>query len=592
MKLWSAHVNHVDDTVVDYAELTREIIEGRRRRPMWLSKQDRGLERWRRNNTEAYNAIKAEALSARGIAPVVGEDAWSSTGGRGFSGDLGSGRVRSVTAPVEFLMATNWAAGWNPNSVGSPAPMLGAPIGRNLLDGKDLGFDCLNWLEQKRISTPSAFVLSVPGLGKSTLIRQILIGHSLQGHALIIPNDLKGEYVNLVSALGGQVIVIGHGDSRINPLDPGALGSIVPELQRAIAEQDQDTQAGRDRVRELEKFLRRAKKEVAAAQGRMVETLVAIARQDRMADYESSVVATALADLYTNPARWEDPPVLNDLIKQIAAGSGELHKVTVTSSPEEYAATVQGLLRSLYALQRGVTGEIFSGQTSTPINVDSPGVVVDMSALQDTDETVKSAVMMSSWSSAAGAVTASTILAEAGLRRKRVFAYTLDELWGTLGGAPALTKHVDGLMRLLRTVGAAVYLITHGSADLEMLPTEADRHRAMGFISRAGAVICGGLPADELDLLHGKLPFSESERKEIVAWSEGVPPGRVRDPDSPPPPGRGCFMLKTSKSAMPGIPFKTYVSELEDRYELHDTNAAFSDEWARINAGPGEFVDV
>ena len=602
MKLWRTKVNHVDETTVDYAALTEAILDGRAKRPFFMSKLDRGLEKWRSANKDEYERIKTQSMARRGVAPVVGEDAWAGAGARGFrpsslGGGLGSGLVRIVTAPREFMMATNWASGWNPNSVGSPSPMIGPPIGRNLLDGKDLGFDCINWLQQGLLSTPSAFIMSVPGLGKSSLVRQVLVGHMAQNHAVIVPNDLKGEHVAVVAAHGGQVITIGHGLDQINPLDAGALGSIVPKLQAAIDEVDGDDQKARQRVLELDKHLRRAKKEVAAAQRRMVETLVAIARQGRMADYESSIVAVALDELYTRPdpetgeSRWVRPPLIDHLIDQIAAGSDELRKVTVTSETA-YDGAVQGLLRSLYALQRGVTGEIFSGQTTTKIDVDAPGVVIDVSSLDDNDETVKSAVMMSCWSSAAGAVTASKILADAGLRKKRIFAYTLDELWGTLAGAPDLTKHVDGLMRLLRTIGAAVYLITHGSKDLETLPTEADRNRAMGFIDRAGAVICGGLPADELDLLRGKLPFTRREIAEITAWSKGVAPKRVRDAGAPVPPGRGCFMIKASKSSSPGIPFRTYISPLEDEHDLHDTNVAFREEWERIAGADREVASV
>src|SRR5699024_11375500 len=105
----------------------------------------------------------------------------------------------------------------------------------------------------------------------------------------------------------------------------------------------------------------------------------------------------------------------------------------------------------------------FSGQTTTKIDVDSPAVVIDVSALDDNDDTVKAAVIMACWSSAAGAVTASKILADAGLRPRKLFAYTLDELWGTLAAAPGLTKHVDGLFRRLRPPGCADDLVPHGA---------------------------------------------------------------------------------------------------------------------------------
>ncbi|GLB65122.1 ATPase [Dietzia sp. NCCP-2495] len=588
-----------EDPTTDYAHLFQAILDGQEKYPWPWTRRGRALARWQKANPDEVRRIKHEALARQGVAPVVGEDAWPRAGARGFrapfAAGLGSGLVRSVTPPNEFMMATNYAAGWNPNSVGSPSPMIGPPIGRNLLDGKDLGFDCLSWLEQNLLSTPSAFLMSVPGLGKSSLVRQILLGHAAQGHVPIVPNDLKGEYVPLARAIDGQVIRIGHGLDLINPLDAGALGSVVPVLQEAIDAHAEQTPADHERLRTLEQLLHRAKKEVAAGQRRMIETLVSIARQDRMADYESAAVAVALDDLYASPgpsgqSRWVHPPELTDLIETLQTGSEQLHEVTVASTPEEYQATVRPLLRSLYAMQHGVTGEIFSGQTTTKIDVDSPAVVIDVSALDDNDETVKAAVIMACWSSAAGAVTASKILADAGLRKRKLFAYTLDELWGTLAAAPGLTKHVDGLMRLLRTLGMAVYLVTHGSKDLETLPTEADRNRAMGFIDRAGAVICGGLPADELWLLGGKLPFTEREIAEITSWSKGAAPARGRAAEAPVPPGRGCFMIKASKSTSPGIPFRTDISPLEKQWRLHDTNAAFEDEWKRTSAQVGGMV--
>lgn len=590
-----------EEATADYGELFREILDGQEKYPLPWTRRGRALGRWQKANPDEVGQIKHQSLARHGVAPVVGEDAWPRAGARGFrapfAAGIGSGLVRSVTAPNEFMMATNYAAGWNPNSVGSPSPMIGPPIGRNLLDGKDLGFDCLSWLEQNLLSTPSAFLMSVPGLGKSSLVRQILLGHSAQGHVPIIPNDLKGEYVPLALAVDGQVIRIGHGLDRINPLDAGALGSVVPVLQEAIATHTGDTDADRERLRMLEQQLHRAKKEVAAGQRRMIETLVSLARQGRMADYESAAVAVALDDLYAEDgpdgrSRWVHPPELTDLITMLQAGSRQLHQVTVSASDEEYHATVRPLLRSLYAMQHGVTGEIFSGQTTTPIDVNSAAVVIDVSALDDNDETVKAAVIMACWSAAAGAVTASKILADAGLRKRKLFAYTLDELWGTLAAAPGLTKHVDGLMRLLRTMGCAVYLVTHGSKDLETLPTEADRNRAMGFIDRAGAVICGGLPADELRLLGGKLPFTAREIAEITSWSQGASPDRERSADAPVPPGRGCFMIKASKSTAPGIPFRTDISPLETKWRLHDTNAAFEDEWKRKSARAGGLVNA
>ncbi|MGP9725369.1 ATP/GTP-binding protein [Corynebacterium sp. AOP40-9SA-29] len=559
-----------------YAEFYADLLHGRRKHPLPLSPTARRLARWQKNNPDTVSRIKERWLVDQGIAPVVGEASFEAPGAKGYPSVAGNGRssglARTMAEPAEYLMATNYAAGWNPNSTGSPAPMIGPPIGRSLLDGKDVGFDALSWLGQGLLSTPSAFIMSVPGLGKSTLIRDTLLGHIAQGHVPIIPNDQKNEYSALVEAVGGQVIRLGHGLGTLNPLDPGAMGRIIPELEQALA-------TGTGNPAKITATIRRAKKEVAAAQRRMVETIVSVGRQARMDDFESAAVAAALSELYEDEAAWVTPPELTDLINHLETGSDLLRKITVSADAEEYRQTMRPLLRSLYALMNGVTGEIFTGQTSDPIDVDHPAVVIDVSAIDDNDSTVKSAVMMACWSSAMGAVTAAQFLADVGLRRQKLYAVTLDELWGTLGGAPDLTRHVDALLRLLRTLGMAVYLITHGSKDLETLPTIEDRNRAMGFIDRAGAVICGGLPAEELELLSGKLPFSEREKDEIVSWSEGVPLPRVRDSQPAIPPGRGCFMIKSSKSNSPGVPIVTVVVSLEKTLKLHDTNSRFQEQW-------------
>ncbi|MBB1052657.1 hypothetical protein G6021_16580 [Dietzia sp. CW19] len=51
-------------------------------------------------------------------------------------------------------------------------------------------------------------------------------------------------------------------------------------------------------------------------------------------------------------------------------------------------------------------------------------------------------------------------------------------------------------------------------------------------------------------------------------------------------------MIKASKSTAPGIPFRTDISPLETKWRLHDTNAAFEDEWKRKSARAGGLVNA
>jgi len=59
-------------------------------------------------------------------------------------------------------------------------------------------------------SDPIECVLGLPGLGKSALVR--LQAHGLAGYSVLplVLGDLKPDYVDLITALGGQVITLGR----------------------------------------------------------------------------------------------------------------------------------------------------------------------------------------------------------------------------------------------------------------------------------------------------------------------------------------------------------------------------------------------
>lgn len=139
-----------------------------------------------------------------------------------------------------------------------------------------------------------------------------------------------------------------------------------------------------------------------------------------------------------------------------------------------------------------------------------------------------------------------------------------------------MVQRVDELTRLNRTDGTGLLMITHTGRDLETLPTEVDVKTAMGFIERAGMVICGGLPAGELDRLSGVLQFTAAETSMITAWSKGAPIGRTEGRDKQKTPlGRGKFMLKPSKDGSAGIPLQVLLTETERVTNIHDTNVRF-----------------
>lgn len=141
---------------------------------------------------------------------------------RGFRRRDG-GWATVVEVPPEFRGTTAAVAGFWPFAAGAESPMIGVPLGPNLLTGATVCADPINWFERAHlISNPSAFVLGRPGLGKSTLVRRIVLGMAAQGVTPLILGDLKPDYTALVEAIGGPVIRFGRGN-QLNILDPGGM---------------------------------------------------------------------------------------------------------------------------------------------------------------------------------------------------------------------------------------------------------------------------------------------------------------------------------------------------------------------------------
>lgn len=567
----------------DFAALHAAIDAGEAQIPSRWTRRGRKYRAWLKDNTQAVAEARHARARAKGYTPVAFERMLPEASKRGIAARYG-GYARVVSPPQEWQITTNLGAGFNPNVVGAPSPMIGTPLGRHVITGTDVGCDALSWFREGIIANPSAFVLSLPGLGKSTLIRKMLLGHVGQGHVPIIAGDIKAEYVGFTQAVGGQVITLGHGFGSLNPLDVGALGRIIPILED---NRDALVASGQDHL------IDRAKEQVHGRQVTMVTALVGLARshnaagQQGVADFEAMLISMGLRSLYDRgDINWATPPTLADLIAAIDSGSALLREKVRARDDAEWHLRTDGLLMSLNSLLDGATGQIFSGQTTDPIDVTAPAVCIDVSAIDRGDTAVKAAVIVACWSNAFGSIEAAHMLADAGLGPQRYFAVTLDEMWQTLAVGAGMVGQVDALTRLNRTDGTALYMITHTFKDLQALPTEEDRKTAMGFIERAGMVICGGLPNSELGILSDVLPFTPAEAEMVTSWSKGAPPKRARTRGArATPPGRGRFMIKPAKDGSPGIPVQTMLFASERDHRLHDTNARFDAFFASGSTG-------
>lgn len=473
---------------------------------------------------------------------------------RGYPGP-GGGRVSYVEAPVEYRGTTVQVCGLWPFAAGSGTPMVGTPIGSHLLTGATVCFDPITWFTRARLlHNPSAFFLGLPGLGKSSLCRRTVLGLAGQGVTPLVLGDLKPDYTDVVRALGGQVVQLGRGLGSLNPLDVGALGETLPHLSGADV----------DRVRA----------EIHGRRVNLTAALVTVMRRAAVPDDEETVLSAALRVLDRAHRPGDPPPLLSDLVQVLEDGPDEVRAVTLDRGDDErYRDAVDPLQRSLLGLLDGPFGKIFGAHTSTPLDLTAPAVAIDTSGIDLSDERLQAAVLLACWSQGFGAIEAAQTLADAGLQPQRHFYAVLDELWRVLRAGAGMVERLDGLTRINRQVGVGQAYITHTLSDLEALANEHDRAKARGFVERAGAVVCGGLPRRELDALGRVVQFSRAEADMITKWSTPASwdTGGGREAT---PPGQGNFMVKVGQR--PGIPVHLEFVPTEHERRLHDTNMRWS----------------
>jgi hypothetical protein len=467
---------------------------------------------------------------------------------RGWRGRW-AGRAAHVEPSVEYQGTTVQLCGLYPYVAGSGAPPVGTPVGRHMLWGEVVCCDPLAWLRAGLVTNPGMFLLGQPGTGKSTLAHRLITGAVAAGTRALILGDTKPDYTRHAEHLDGQVIRVGRGMDRINPLDAGPLGVAMRAMSTVDAQ--------------------RLRWEVRGRRLALLLALATLVRGSRISNAEEVVLGQAV-DLLD--ARLSREPTVPDVLRVLEEGPDQLRAAARTSTTDAYRQRVADLVFTLALLCEGQLAGVFDQPTTRPIDLDAPVTSMDISRIAAAGDTLLSAAMLCCWAYGFGAVDAAAALADAGLAPRRHHLGVMDELWRAIRGAPGLVEHADALTRLNRAKGLASIMITHSLADLDALPTEEDRAKAAGFVDRAAITVLAGLPPRELDRVGAITPLTDPERALVAGWAA---------PDSWQPgarhPGRGKYLIKTGERL--GIPVQLTLVGAE--HDLYDSDQAIRESGGR-----------
>jgi type IV secretory pathway VirB4 component len=468
---------------------------------------------------------------------------------RGWRGP-GAGRAAHVEPGAAFLGTTVQVAGLFPFMQASGLPAEGVPIGPDLLTHETVCLDPPGWVGHLT-SNPSIWIQGQPGAGKSAITKRICLGLVGYGYAMLCPGDPKGEYAPLVRALGGQVVTVGRGQDRINPLDSGPLGRLLPT--RPPAEQQ------------------RLLAEINGRRAELLHALIATPHGLGRRPYaeESSALIAAIR-LAADAATSE--PIIPDVLAVLRQAPKPLQDRLMYRSAAEYRDGIRSAAAALENLCDGPLSGLFDGPTTTPLNLLAPAVTVDLSALLTAGDTVVAAGLIATWAYSYSAVDTARAL---GLDpRPRVLP--IDEMWRALRAGPGMVDSFDSITRLNRAKGEVSLMITHSLRDLDALPTEEDRAKAAGLAERCDTLILAAQSVGELERVSAQKPLTDAERELIASWASPASTGL--DATHQTHPGRGKYLIKIGHRI--GTPVQLQLTTTER--ELYDTDRRFKSIHERV----------
>jgi type IV secretory pathway VirB4 component len=325
-------------------------------------------------------------------------------------------------------------------------PAEGVLIGVNVLaGGVPLRYDPWRYYAANVISSPNMIVAGQLGRGKSALVKTYL-SRQLAVNRQVYILDPKGEYRPF--AEGAEIPIVGlrpGGSTRLNPLDPPP-GATSDE-------------------------------QIVTARARVVAALAGSGLRRELTGEEHVAITATIRAL-------PDSPTLGDVARLLFDPPPDI-ALAISSTATALASAIRPVAIELHRLLSGDLAGMFDGPSTVTPDPFGRGLVIDLSAVLNTDAQAAVMVAAGSWLSAAIDLDAD---------RRRLLL--VDEAWALLTH-PATTVWLQQISKLARARGIQLITVIHRFSDLA---AQADT----GTATRAQAE---GLLADaETRVLYGQAP--------------------------------------------------------------------------------------
>jgi hypothetical protein len=368
----------------------------------------------------------------------------------------------------------------------------GVVIGDDLLGGSFV-FDPFELYAAGVVSNPNMVVFGQIGRGKSAFVKTFLWRQAVFGRRAWVV-DPKGEYGDLADAWGVRPVALRPGGAiRLNPLDPGP---------------DADAAAGPD----------------AGGRRRMelLSSLASACLGRGLVPRERAALGAALAESTRSVAVPTVPVVVEALLTPTADAARSLR-----TERRDLLEDGRDVALELRRLVHGDLRGMFDGPTTPGLDLSSPLVVLDLSALYSSAALGVLMACATAWLQAALARTA---VSANGVQPERGrFFLVVDEAWAILSNL-GVARWLQSSWKLSRAFGVSNVAVLHRVSDLRSVGASDSEQVALaqGLLSDSETRVVYAQSPGELEAAAELLSLSATEtdllpqlRRGIALWKVG-----------------------------------------------------------------------